>query len=407
MKASFHIQSAALAVLCLIQSISGAQTAPVEGQFIAHEWGTFTAVQGSNGVPLGGMNHEEEALPSFVIGRDVLGETLRRDCPRTKGMPICNDDVSGPVIHSGDVTQKMETPVLYFHSDRERQVNVQIDFPQGIISQYFPRPLYFTPALNHATSLAGGSATFQVHIVNGALPVPEVEPLSVYRPAREVEANYLSANGENEKFIFYRGLGHFATSLSVSSSQGDLTLSNRSGERLEAVFLLNVSPQGRGFIQALGGVEANRALTVANEDVQRLTHAQSAPEVFLKNAQSQINAALERSGLYKDEAAAMTNTWKRSYFKNPGLRVLYILNRAETERLLPMNVSPKPQELIRSLVGRIEIFTDVEERDLLGQFEKGSVETSSLGRFAEPKLRRLLELSPNAQITERIRGLLP
>ena len=55
-------------LLAAIFSIQfAAQANPVEGKFIAHEWGTFTAVQGSNGVPLGGMSHEEESLPSSAL----------------------------------------------------------------------------------------------------------------------------------------------------------------------------------------------------------------------------------------------------------------------------------------------------------------------------------------------------
>src|SRR5262249_55574500 len=41
---------------------------------IVHEWGTFLAMQGSDGVTLDGMYHEEHALPAFVHarGRDQL-----------------------------------------------------------------------------------------------------------------------------------------------------------------------------------------------------------------------------------------------------------------------------------------------------------------------------------------------
>lgn len=68
----------------------------------------------------------------------------------------------------------------------------------------------------------------------------------------------------------------------------------------------------------------------------------------------------------------MTNTWKNSYFRNPGLRVLYILSRAETDRILPLRIDPQPQEVVRSLVGRIEVFTDAEENQLLTQADAGN-----------------------------------
>src|SRR3954467_11139866 len=91
------------------------QAYATEGTLKVHEWGTFTSVQGSNGQVLGGMNHEEEQLPSFVGGRDVLKEPFTHHCRFTKSLPVCEDEVIGPVIHASQVTQKMETPVIYFH----------------------------------------------------------------------------------------------------------------------------------------------------------------------------------------------------------------------------------------------------------------------------------------------------
>ena len=36
---------------------------------IVHEWGTFLGMNGSDGVSLDGMYHEEHALPAFVHSR--------------------------------------------------------------------------------------------------------------------------------------------------------------------------------------------------------------------------------------------------------------------------------------------------------------------------------------------------
>ena len=35
---------------------------------VVHEWGTVLAMNGSDGVSLDGMYHEEHALPGFVLG---------------------------------------------------------------------------------------------------------------------------------------------------------------------------------------------------------------------------------------------------------------------------------------------------------------------------------------------------
>ena len=74
--------------------------------FVVHEWGTFTSMQGTDGVTLEGLQHEEEGLPSFVYSRSKV-----RDCPlRDKGY-------KGLEVPVTNVTRKMETPVTYFYSD--------------------------------------------------------------------------------------------------------------------------------------------------------------------------------------------------------------------------------------------------------------------------------------------------
>src|SRR6185437_12704010 len=111
----------------------------------------------------------------------------------SKSLPVCDDETTGPVIHASQVTQKMETPVIYFHSDRERQVNVRVSFPRGIVSQYFPNPTSFNPAIGYARQLAFGYVNFDVNVKMASLTVPQVSPTSVYAPARNVDANFLSS----------------------------------------------------------------------------------------------------------------------------------------------------------------------------------------------------------------------
>src|ERR1041385_3241629 len=91
--------AALLAALC---------AARPSGKLVVHEWGTFLAMSGSDGVTLDGMYHEEHALPSFVHSR------------------------SRDQLHLHTALVKGETPVIYFYTDRDRQVDVRVDFPGGI-----------------------------------------------------------------------------------------------------------------------------------------------------------------------------------------------------------------------------------------------------------------------------------
>jgi len=96
------------------------------------------------------------------------------------------------------------------------------------------------------------------------------------------------------------------------------------------------------------------------------------------------------------------------------LRVLYVLPRAWTDAIVPLQLSPAPSALARVFVGRVEIFTAKEEAAMLG-LVRNAVETGTpswefpgdrLGRFAEPKLWRLKSLANDARDRQYISSLL-
>jgi hypothetical protein len=72
-----------------------------------------------------------------------------------------------------------------------------------------------------------------------------------------------------------------------------------------------------------------------------------------------MHAALVARGLNADEATAMLETWKDSYFDTPGLRVFYVVPDAWTSYYLPLSIST-PHTLTRVIVGRIDIDSPAE-----------------------------------------------
>jgi hypothetical protein len=114
-----------------------------------------------------------------------------------------------------------------------------------------------------------------------------------------------------------------------------------------------------------------------------------------------MEAALVNAGLFPREAAAMVKTWSDLWFAEEGVRVLYVLPRAWTDAILPITVSPAPQELIRVMVGRAEIIPPNLVRDLclkLNQYELSgrqdaaladqlAADTKKLGRFGNAALQ--------------------
>src|SRR5437899_2395529 len=140
--------------------------------YVAHEWGTFTSVQGADGVLLDWRPLETTQLPRFVhdwnkpgLGRRPAG-ALNHE---TKSLFV--------------TLQRMETPVIYFYSDHERTVDVTVRFPQGLITEWYPQahdigPSAFPPnklatALDGLVRQTGAQPRFTIASLFGRKGVPD------------------------------------------------------------------------------------------------------------------------------------------------------------------------------------------------------------------------------------------
>lgn len=94
---------------------------------IVHEWGTFTSFSGSDGVRLDFRPLADEDLPPFVLDRFLQA-----------GLPSFGKRMISTRL-------RMETPVTYFYTERERDVNVRVDFPQGLLTEFYPPVAAMTP----------------------------------------------------------------------------------------------------------------------------------------------------------------------------------------------------------------------------------------------------------------------
>jgi hypothetical protein len=93
---------------------------------VVHEWGTFTSVQGSDGVQMYWNPLVAPELPRFVYDRTR---------PRPGKIP-------GIVVAGKTGTtcrQRMETPVIYFYSAQPRTFDVTVRFPTGTITEWYPQ----------------------------------------------------------------------------------------------------------------------------------------------------------------------------------------------------------------------------------------------------------------------------
>ena len=108
-------------------------------------------------------------------------------------------------------------------------------------------------------------------------------------------------------------------------------------------------------------------------------------------------------GLYPDEAQAMLETWKDSWFEE-GSRLLYLVPGGFVNRVLPLAISPEPGQTTRVFVGRLELVTPGTRTAILSALASGDERTlQKYNRFLEPMLQILLEKASDSREAQRIR----
>jgi hypothetical protein len=368
------------------RNATGKKIGKAENRLVVHEWGTFTSIAGRDGValewrPLNGPSD----LPRFVHSLQE-GEGGLRHQQKSKG--------------SIRASVRMETPVLYFYSPAEVDVSVKVDFPKGQITEWYPQ----------ARAVSTGIDWGRLKVTPGAaLTFPVESAESHYYPAREVDAAPVQVCGtsgkpaQQEKFLFYRGVGTFDLPLSVRLDGENLVLKNLGREEIASLVIF----ENRG-----GRVGYRVCDTFTGE----MTHERPALDKSLDALLAELKQLLVAGGLYEREASAMIKTWRDSWFEE-GLRVFYLLPRKTIDELLPVQIEPRPAELVRVLVGRAEVITPEMEKSVGQQLgllrdpsprarEAARKAIQKYGRFSEPILKRLLAQETNPEVRSQIARLI-
>jgi hypothetical protein len=380
----------------------------VANDLVIHEWGTFLGMSGSDGVSLDGMYHEEHALPAFVHGRSR--DSLRLPFAFLKG----------------------ETPVIYFYTKERRAVQVGVGFPRGVWTQWYPQASLIAPSLAQTAQtpdrLNGGQIYWQTEVIpvssvtpDVALPVTSTDALWKY--AREVDAAYVKTSDgtknppspEFERFLFYRGLGEARLPVRLDSRQnGTLELDSDQtlGEGVRQVFVLRIE-NGRGAYRFFPALKPGERVSSV---IPSMTQARPLAE-FTRAIADDLTARLAESGLYAKEARAMVNTWTTSYFQTDGIRALFVMPQCWTDAFIPMTVKPLPQQIVRVMVGRLEVLTHDREKlaetaihdltsNVSGKRQRAFRYLHEQGRYVEPIVRRVLKTTTNDDVRTICRRLL-
>lgn len=411
-----------------------------DDKLIVHEWGTFTSISGSDGVRLEFRPLINNDLPEFVVNRAWQAGRVPN--------PFGKWDIRS--------LQRMETPVTYFYTDREREIDVKVGFPKGLLTEFYPPVASMKPAFDFKkraeianSELSWGKVTLipaasfmpklaTPEISNAAYRriletlVPACNSAPHYAYARQTDSAFvyvphkpdmdrpLAPVGDHfEKFLFYRGVGNFSLPLSVVAKGNDTyEVANTGRQRLSSLFLVT-NTDGHIRVESANSIDPGAKVTIRhthlNVDYQALSNI--------------VVTALVAEGLYEKEAQAMVNTWRDSWFGEPGTRLFYTLPQTLTDELLPLTVSPAPDQVVRVMVGRMEIISPEEEARVTAIIQKSAKTRAitaklaekgkaapqepklpeavvEMGRLAEPTLVRVKAFSKDAAILAEATTLL-
>jgi hypothetical protein len=378
--------------------------------YAAHEWGTFTSVQGEDGVQLEWNPYVVAELPGFIYDRNRPNHESNRW-----------NFALFAAKSAFMAKQRMETPVIYFYSPEKKTVDVHVDFPSGLMTEWYPHATS-CDAQRTANDRGTSKKCSYLEWNNVTIePTASSEKLitdagkSHYYAARETDASVLKIQpgekweAQSEKFLFYRGVGHFDAPLKVTLQDNGkrLKMENAGKETLKHLFLVQVenTPKGRVFrTTSLEKIDPRGNTTVAIDSAKP-----GAREELIRNLQS----ALENEGLYAAEAKAMVKTWEDSWFDETGVRILYVLGKNWTDEILPLTIKPQPQQIARVMLGRAEVITpqmEIALRDSIMEYWKGNdaarekavskARNIGLGRFTDAVVRRVVKKNPGQEFSK-------
>ncbi len=370
--------------MTLITSLGGnAQKQNIDSGLIAHEWGTFTTIAGETGqavewLPINGPSE----LPSFVehfrgTGFKVgLGGTIR-----------------------------METPVLYFYSTHDTNVDVGVSFAHGLITEWYPHASKVEPAETNNDAVLyqrekSGSISWKSVRVqpSGERNFPTASGPSHYYEARATQASPLRVSAKDgeqrEQFLFYRGVSVAPAPISaLVLPDGRVEAMNHSADEIPILILFERRGDRVGFRE----FESLRAGAIL--DPPKLDSS-------LDSLLPSLEASLVSAGLYQDEAHAMLESWKDSWFEE-GSRLIYIVPRSFVDKTLPLTIEPQPADVQRVFVGRMELLTPTTQNAIetaAAAHDKATL--AKYGRFLAPMIEEMLRKNPDSTYKDNLSAAL-
>jgi hypothetical protein len=333
---------------------------------VVHEWGTITTHHAPNGTPEGRLNRVGffEPLADFVHQYEPPGTDRHRVAPLIKaaagdGRP--------------DVTMRLETPVIYFHPERGAPLpapfDVRVNFRGGVLNEFYPNAFASVNGWDGAklsdgvlSSLIWKGVTLREHAT-----LKSTTSHVWLAPRAVASAPVITPEGEAEQYLFYRGMANLPSVVQTELTDGELSLRapahmpwlGAPSTSLGAAWVVDIRPDRSAAFRTTNSMMLSRGEEGRVLARVAAFNSNDYSPAALGRLRGAMHAALVARGLFADEATAMLETWKDSYFGTPGLRVFYLVPDAWTSYYLPLSIST-PHTLTRVIIGRIDINASTE-----------------------------------------------
>jgi hypothetical protein len=217
---------------------------------------------------------------------------------------------------------------------------------------------------------------------------------SHYYAARETDASPVQVGSQHEKFLFYRGLASFPVPVSARVNRnGTIAVQNTSAEKIGLFVLFEKKGARLGYRLVHGSPN------------QITLHRPQLTSSF-ESLRQDLETALTKQGLYTREARAMVETWRDSWFEE-GTRLFYLIPQASVDAILPLEIEPRPAEVVRVFVGRLELITPDVQTEVEHAIRQNDLTTLARhGRFLEPIARGIADRFSSIRDRSSLEGAL-
>lgn len=368
-------------------------------KLVVHEWGVTIRTATTEGTQLRPPRALIDTLPGFVSRHNpALAE---------RGVEVLIVD----------------KPVIHFYGLEGLKVTVKISTPKGKPLAYWPRPKIPlripTVRVGLLVPSSPGSSMHWTGTLSKTAPedLAKVAADHWWTVARGVQSMYINTSDGNERFIFYEASAFHSPAVTAKVSNDDVTIHNAESDKPSGPVLLIVNDGGKLFFQLVKTIEADKPVVISRK---RLMEKPAGTETLLAACRSQW----ESHGMTSEEARAIVEIWRADLIGRPGFLLISAIGRETYDKLFPIDISPKPDELVRTCMvfdtlsrqpARAEWLKGfgtkaVQAGKRLGSLdyatrERAMAELAKLGDLAEPFLKQLAR-SNDAEIRVRAEALL-